>query len=125
MDVADFTTVRFIGLDVQSTVRIPKPYSAIFAAAQAIFPIPVKPGSQYCAFMPPEHVSLLPRQIPFAHPFAVGGTAFVRRGHPFDKLNRKIEDPNEWAEKPRFDKYSNLGPASWSPIRKLLRSLHK
>lgn len=114
MDVADFTTVRFIGLDVQSTVRIPKPYSTIFATAQAILPIPVKPGSQYCAFVPPEHVSLLPRQILFAHPFAVGGNGIVRRGHPFVKLNKKMKDSNEWAElmyiKLTFDKYSKLGP---------------
>lgn len=61
MDIADFTAVRLVGLDVQSTVGIPQPYGAVFAAAQAILAIRVEPRRQYRPFVPPEYSSLRPR----------------------------------------------------------------
>lgn len=43
VDVADFTAVGFVGFDVNATVGIPQAYGAIFAAAQAILAVRIKP----------------------------------------------------------------------------------
>lgn len=61
MDIADFTAVRFVGLDVQSTVGIPQAYGAVFAAAKYILAVGVESRRQHRPFVPPEHVRLLPR----------------------------------------------------------------
>lgn len=67
MDIADFTAVRFVGLDVQSTVGIPEAYGAVFAAAEAILAVGVETRRQDRPFVPPEHASLRPRQAVRAH----------------------------------------------------------
>lgn len=43
MNISDFAAVRFVGLDVQSTVGIPQSYGAVFAATQAILAVGVEP----------------------------------------------------------------------------------
>lgn len=67
VDIADFSAVGFVGLDVNPTVGIPEAYATIFAAAQAIISVAVEPSSEDGTLVPPEHVSLLRRQIGLAH----------------------------------------------------------
>lgn len=43
VDVADFTAVGFVGLDVDPTVGVPEADGAVFAAAQAVVPVGVEP----------------------------------------------------------------------------------
>lgn len=43
VDIADFASVGFIGLDMDATVRIPKAYGTVFAATQNIIAIAVEP----------------------------------------------------------------------------------
>lgn len=44
MNIADFTAMRFVGLDVNATVGIPEADGAVLAAAQAIIAIGVEPS---------------------------------------------------------------------------------
>ena len=67
MDIADFTAVGFVGLDVDTTVRIPEAYGTVLAAAEAIITVAVEPRRQYGPFVPFQYVNLLPRQIRHAH----------------------------------------------------------
>ena len=42
MDVADFTSVGFVGLDVDAMVGIPEAYGTVFAATQTIVSLAVE-----------------------------------------------------------------------------------
>ena len=44
VDIADFTAVGFVGLDMDPTVGIPEAYGPIFAATQAIISVCVEPS---------------------------------------------------------------------------------
>ena len=45
MDVADFTAMWFVGLNVNATVRIPETNSAVLATAEAVIAIAIEPCS--------------------------------------------------------------------------------
>ena len=42
VDIANFTAVGFVSLDVDSTVRIPEAYGTVFAAAETIVSVAVE-----------------------------------------------------------------------------------
>lgn len=44
MDVANFTAMGFVGLDVNPTVGIPEAYGTVLAAAQGIIAVGIEPG---------------------------------------------------------------------------------
>lgn len=63
VNVAYFSTVWFVGLDVNPTVGIPEAESAILAAAQAVVAISVEPHGQHRSFVPLQHTRLIHWQL--------------------------------------------------------------
>jgi hypothetical protein len=63
MDVADLTTVRFVGLDVDSTVGIPQAESPVLATAEAVVAISIEPHRQHRPFVPFQHARFIHRQV--------------------------------------------------------------
>lgn len=58
MNVTNLTAMGFIGLDVDTTMRIPEAEGAVLAAAQAVVSVAVESGSQNCSLVPSKHASL-------------------------------------------------------------------
>lgn len=71
VNIADFTAMGLIGLDMDATVRIPEANGTVFAATEAIITVAVEPRRQNSALMPLQYVHLLPRQIRHAHRFSL------------------------------------------------------
>ena len=70
MNITNLAAVRFAGLDVDSTVRVPEADGAVFAAAQAIVSVAVKTRGEDSAFVSTQHIGLLLRQTSNAHLFS-------------------------------------------------------
>ena len=51
MDVADFTAVRLVGLDVDPAAGVPEAEGPVLAAAQAVVSVAVKSNGEYGAFV--------------------------------------------------------------------------
>lgn len=69
VDIANFTAVGFIGLDMDSTVRIPEAYGTVFSATQTIIAVTVESRGQHGTLVTFQHVNLFPRKIFHAHLF--------------------------------------------------------
>lgn len=63
VDIADLTTVWFVGLDVNRTVGIPQPESAILATAEAVVAISIEPHRQHRSFVPLQHARFILWQL--------------------------------------------------------------
>lgn len=63
MDVADLTTVRFVGLDVDSTVGIPQAEGPVLATAETVVAISIEPHRQNCPFVPFQHARFVHWQV--------------------------------------------------------------
>lgn len=72
VDISNFTAVRFVGLDVNSTVRIPEADGAISPAAQAILAVAIEPRSQNRSLVSSQDARLPLRQLRRAHPLFHG-----------------------------------------------------
>ena len=70
VNITNLAAVRFVGLDVDSTVRVPEADGAVFAAAQAIVTVTVKTRGEDSAFVSTQHVGLVLRQTSNAHLFS-------------------------------------------------------
>lgn len=78
VDIADFTAVRFVGFDMDTTVRIPETNGTVLAATQAIVAVAVEPGGQNGTFVAFEYISFVSRQIRHAH---LSTSTILRRRH--------------------------------------------
>jgi len=63
VDIADFTAVGFIGLNMDSTVRIPEAYGTVLAATETIIAVTVEPRGQNRTLVTLQHVNLFLRKI--------------------------------------------------------------
>lgn len=59
----------FVSLDVNAAVGIPEADGAVFAAAQAVIAVGVKPSGEDSPLVTPEHVSLIPGKFTATHLF--------------------------------------------------------
>ena len=70
MNIANLVTMRFIGFDVDSMVRVPETDGAVFAIAQTIVSITVKTSGEDYTLVLSRHVGLLVQQTSNAHLFS-------------------------------------------------------
>lgn len=63
VDIADLTTVWFVGLDVNPTVGIPQLESPVLATAEAVVAICIKPHRQNRPFVPLQHARFIHWQL--------------------------------------------------------------
>lgn len=70
VNITNLAAMRFVGFDVDSTVRVPEADGAVFAAAQAIVSVTVKTSGEDCSLVTSQHVRLLLRQTSDAHLFS-------------------------------------------------------